>query len=189
MSSIRTVNLIWETKTRASYPVSRYAVSDEGIVTLAMPRPLEVRAYDLTLISKNESKQTGSGFSVETLLKVEASSGSQNAIGMTSDDLYLLVNGTKKRFLGERHNLYADSSLSRDGKLIVAGFSDMSGSSFAFAYGDISGEAHWLHELPDSISCLALSPDGVRIAIGSETGKLWMMDSGHYVTALLPDEY
>ena len=169
MKSIRTVNLLWESKTRASYPVSRYAVSDDGSVTLAMPRPLEVRAFDLTSIDTAQTKRTGSGFSVETLVKLDVSSASGVSLGMTSDDLYLISEGKKNRFLGDKHLLYVDSSLSRDGKILTAGFSDMSGTSFCIAYGDISGEAHWLHEVSEPISCIALASDGMRVVARTTT--------------------
>ena len=177
MKSIRTVNLLWETKTRASYPVSRYALNDEGVVALAMPRPLEARSFDLTFIDKKESKTTGSGFSVETLVKLEISPESQTALGMTSDDLYLIEKGVKGRFLGEKSLLYIDSCLSGDGEHVAAGFTDLSGTSFCIAFGSVSGGAKWLHEVDEAISCITLSPDGTRVLTASELGRISMMDA------------
>ena len=48
MATIRTVNLFWERKYRGAYPLARYALDDAGTLTLAVPRPLEARTFDLT---------------------------------------------------------------------------------------------------------------------------------------------
>lgn len=139
MTSIRTVNMVWERKVRGSYAVSRFALDDSGTVTLVLPRPLEARAYDLTRIAADGAMDVRATFSVETLLELEASAESDSVIGMTSDDLYLLHAGLKTRFLAERHIIFVDSALSINGRTVIAGFSDMAGSSFALAVGDING--------------------------------------------------
>src|SRR5437016_14557245 len=109
MPSIRTVNLAWERKIRGSYAVSRYALNDNGTLTLAIPRPLEARAYDLTRVALDGAAEVRATFSVETLLEIEVSAESDTVIGMTSDDLYLLHAGSKSRFLPERRILFVDS--------------------------------------------------------------------------------
>ena len=48
MASIRTVNLLWERRLRGTYPVARHALDNAGTLTLAVPRPLEARTYDLS---------------------------------------------------------------------------------------------------------------------------------------------
>ena len=45
MTAIRTVNMLWERKTRGSYPVSRFALDDTGTLTVALPRPLETMVW------------------------------------------------------------------------------------------------------------------------------------------------
>ena len=53
MASIRTLNLLYERRIRGTYPVSRYALDNAGNLTLAVPRPLEARSYDLTRVAKD----------------------------------------------------------------------------------------------------------------------------------------
>lgn len=162
---------------RASYAVSRNALNDAGVLTLAVPRPIEARAYDLTRLALDGAAEVRTTFSVETLLTVAASGESDAVIGMTADDLYLIREGTKSRFLSERRILYVASALSWDGRSLIAAFSDVAGSSFALAYGDIGGRVAWLREADGPLSAAALSPDGEWIAQASDNGKIWLFDS------------
>jgi tetratricopeptide (TPR) repeat protein len=177
MPSIRTVNLVWERKVRGSYAVSRYALDNAGTTTLVLPRPLEPRAYDLTRLAADGAADIRATFSVETLIELEASAESDSVIGMTSDDLYLLHEGSKRRFMPERRLIFVDSALSMDGRMVVAGFSDVAGSSFALAVGDITGKIAWLREAIAPISAVAVSPEGGFIAQGAETGSIWLLDA------------
>jgi len=177
MPSIRTVNLVWERKVRGSYAVARFALDDAGTVTLALPRPLEARSYDLTRLAADGAAEVRTTFAVETLLELEASAESDCVIGMTSDDLYLIHSGTKTRFLPERRIIFVDSALSLDGSTVVAGFSDVAGSSFALAVGDITGRVSWLREADAPLSAVAVSPDGALICQAAETGTIWLLDS------------
>ncbi|HLK57375.1 MAG TPA: hypothetical protein VKU00_12470 [Chthonomonadaceae bacterium] len=175
MASIRTVNMLWEKKIRGAYPASRYALDDAGTLTLALPRPLEARAYDLTRLTTNGGTEIRASFSVETLLKLEVGAETDDGIGMTSDDLYLF-HGGKSRFLAERQILYIDAALSADGRYLATGFSDKAGASFALAYGEIGGRVAWLRESDVPIAAVAISRDGQHLALGTENGTLWLVD-------------
>lgn len=177
MQALRTVNIVWEQKFRGAYPVSRYALGDEGTVVLALPRPLEARAYDLTRLHPDGAMDVLAGFSVETLLKLEVSASSNDCLGMTTDDIYLFRDGSKSRFLGEQRLSFVDAALSADGARLAVGFSDFAGASYALAYGEIGGRVTWLRDVDLPLSSLTLSRDGKRIALGAEAGTLWMVDA------------
>ena len=179
MSSIRkiqNVNLLWEKRFRGAYAPGQYALSSEATLTLATPRPLEPRAYDLTLHRADGGADVQWGFTVETLLKMEVSD-SDDCIGMTADDLYLFHDRSKSRFLADKHVNYIDCALSADGLRLAAIFSDLAGSSFALAYGDITGKLVWLREFDTQVSCVAISRDGSHVLVGDEAGRLTMLDA------------
>ena len=160
--SIRTVNLLWEKRIRQTYSVAPYGVRDDGAVMLAVPRPLKARAYDRALLLPDGAAETRGGFSVETLLKLELSWQADNGMGMTSDDIYLFREGGKERFMGERHQLYVDAVLSEAGQHIFTAFSDMSGTSYALAYGTIKGHVDWTMEIEGCLTTVAISRQGNR---------------------------
>ncbi|HZT43023.1 MAG TPA: hypothetical protein VFA07_12720 [Chthonomonadaceae bacterium] len=177
MPRIRTVNMVWEKRLRGAYPVSRYGLNEEGALSVVAPRPLEARAYDLTHLRLDGGVEVRSGFVAEKLLKLEATPQADHLLGMTADDLYLFRPGSKGRFLGERHLLFIDISLSADGQKLAAAFSDMAAASFAVALGEIDGHEHWTLDVDATISVVTLSPDGAYIAIGAENGTLWLVDA------------
>ena len=176
MASIRTVNMLWEKKIRGAYPASRYALDDAGTLTLAVPRPLESRTYDLTRLAVDGSAEVRASFSVETLLRLEVGAEADSCIGMTSDDLYLFHTGGKNRFLADRQILYIDAALSADGRCLATGFSDKAGASFALGYGEIGGRVAWLRESDVPIGAVAISRDGNYLALGADNGTLWLVD-------------
>jgi tetratricopeptide (TPR) repeat protein len=177
MSSIRTLNLLWERRLRGVYPVSCYALGDDGTLMVAVPRPLEPRAYDLTRLALDGGSEIAAGFAVETLLKLEVSSRSSNCIGMTADDLYQFHAGDKHRFLGERQLFYIDVALNAEGQQIATVFSDRGGASFVLAYGDIEGRVAWLRDVDMPLTTVAISRSGNRIAAGTEGGVIQLFDS------------
>ena len=177
MPTIRTVNLLWEKRIRQTYPVAAYSVRDDGAVMLAVPRPLEARAYDRALLLPDGATETRSGFSVETLLKLELTWQADNGMGMTSDDIYLFREGGKERFLGDRHLLYVDAALSEAGQHVFTAFSDMSGTSFALAYGTIKGHVDWTAEIEGVLTSVAISRQGNRVATGLEHGVVLLKDA------------
>jgi tetratricopeptide (TPR) repeat protein len=176
MSGIRTVNLVWEKRYRGAYPVSRYALSDEGTLTLAVPRPLAARTFDLTWIRADGGSEIRGGFAVETLLKLEISEATGTAIGMTSDDVYLFRGAAKDRFMSERQVYFVDAAMSADGARLVAAFSDLAGSTFAIAFGETAGKVTWMREFPGVLTSVAMAAGGNRLAAGSESGVVWLMD-------------
>ncbi len=178
MAAIRTLNLIWERRFRGAYPLSRYALDDEGTVALAIPRPLEARAFDLTRLRHDGSAEVRAGFAVETLVKLETSTVSNSLIGMTADDLYLFHGASKIRFMPEKRINFLDSGMSGTGTALAALFSDIAGASFALAFGEIGGGVVWLKEIDGLASALTVSRDGSRVAFGAEAGTLWLMDAG-----------
>lgn len=176
MAAIRTVNLLWERRIRGTYPVAPYGLDNAGTVTLAVPRPMEVRTYDLTRLRADGGQEVSSSFAVETLLELEASAFADSFLGMTADDVYLFQEGQKNRFLGERHIYFVDTALSMDGQHIAAGFSDMAGASFAIALGDISGRLYWTREVDSALTTVVMAAQGERIAVGTEAGTLWLIE-------------
>jgi tetratricopeptide (TPR) repeat protein len=176
MASIRTVNLLWERRIRGTYPVARHALDNGGTLTLAIPRPQEVRTYDLTRLQKDGGLDVSGSFAVETLLELEVSAFADGCLGMTSDDAYLFHAGDKRRFLGERHIYFVDTALSADGQHIAVGFSDMAGASFALALGDITGRALWTRDVDAALTTVVLAAQGERLAIGTEDGTLWLIE-------------
>src|SRR5579884_99474 len=177
MKALRTVNMIWERRYRGTYPVARFGLADDGTVVLAVPRPLEARAYDLTHLRPDGSAEVRAGFSVETLLKLEATPYADDFLGMTADDIYLFRAGSKSRFLGERRISYVDAALSADGQRLAVGFSDIAGASYMLAYGEIGGRVLWTRDMDSALSAVTISRDGRQIVAGAEDGTIWRMDA------------
>ncbi len=175
-ASIRTVNLLWERKFRGIYPPADYSLDETGILTLAVPRPLEPRAYDVTVFRPDGGAEVRWGFSVETLIKLETAD-SDDCLGMTADDLYLFHNRSKTRFLADKHINYIDCALSADGERLTAAFSDMAGASYALAYGDMSGRLIWLREFDAPLTATAISGDGACVLAADYAGLLTLLDS------------
>ncbi|MCS6777070.1 MAG: hypothetical protein RMJ43_05175 [Chloroherpetonaceae bacterium] len=176
MTAIRTVNLIWEKRIRGTYPVAPHALDNDGTLTLAVPRPLEVRTYDLARLRPDGGVEHCGNFSVETLLKLEVTHRSDNFLGMTADDVYLFHAGQKRRFLGDKRILFVDASLSANGEHVVAGFSDLAGSSFALAPGGVDGQIRWTCDLDAPLARVVISAQGDYIAAGLEDGTLLLID-------------
>lgn len=177
MLSIRTLNLIWERRIRGTYPVSCYAVDDAGTVTLAVPRPLEARAYDLTRLTREGATEARAVFSVETLQELEVSAAADNFLGRTVDDVYLFQKGAKGRFLEGKRLCIVDTAMSADGQKVIAGFSDMAGASYAVALGSVDGRVTWTRPVETPLSTVQVGRDGERIAFATETGTISLIDS------------
>lgn len=175
--SIRTVNLLWEKRIRQTYPVARYALRGDGALALAVPRPLEARAYDRTLFGLDGSVDVGGGFGVETLAKLEVSAASPDCVGMTGDDLYLFHGGAKNRFMGDQRLLYVDMALSETGQNLFTAFTDIAGASYALAYGEIGGRVAWTAEIEGVLTRVAISRLGNRVVVGTEGGLLFLKDA------------
>ncbi len=174
--SVRTLNLIWEERVRGSYPVTAYALGNDGNLTRAIPRPAEVRAYDLTRIDLGGERTPDVSFSTQTLTEIEVTAESRSFLGMTAKEVYLFHNGTKTQFLGDRHIVFIDTALSADGKRIVVAYSDMAGISFEVACGEIEGQLRWARNVATSLNAVAISRDGNYMAYGTEAGTVALLD-------------
>ncbi|MBC7526855.1 MAG: PQQ-binding-like beta-propeller repeat protein [Chthonomonadaceae bacterium] len=176
--NIRTVNLIWEKRVRGSYAVAPYAVTNEGMVARALPRPLEARTFDLSYVLPDESVEAKVGFSVETLLKLDVTSRADSFLGLTADDLYLFHDGKKERFLHDKRILFSDAALSGNGKALICGFSDMAGGSHAIAFGEINGHLAWTKDVDAAtVTAVTISGDGLYAAYGTDTGRVISLSS------------
>ncbi len=173
--NIRTLNLIWEEKIRGSYPVTASALNNAGVLTRGVPRPMEVRNYDLTRVAADGSQEKGVAFTTQTLLELEVVADADSFLGMTSNEIYLFHAGGKSRFLSERHIIFIDSSLCSKGWQVVVGFSDMAGSSFEIVYGDMSGHTEWGLDVLSPLSSVTLTPDASHIAYGTEGGIIALL--------------
>ena len=176
MPSIRTLNLIWERKLRGAYPPSSRSLDNNGSLLLALPRPLEFRTFDLTSISLDGTSEIHSSFSVETLMKVQASLHSDTALGMTADDIYLFKNREKSRFLGEKRILFVDAAIDAEGKLIGVIYSDISGVNYTLSCGLSSGELSWCMDIDQTPTSIDITQNGKWIVIGSEEGIIECYD-------------
>ena len=178
MASIRTLNLHYERRIRGTYPVSRYALDDAGTLTLAMPRPLEARSYDLMRVSAQGDTEARRVFSVETLQELKVSALSENFLGMTVDDVYLFHDGGKGRFLEGKRLCYVDTALSADGQTFIAGFSDMAGASYVVAFGGIDGRVIWTRQIETPLTKLDIARTGERLVLATDTGVISLIDAG-----------
>ncbi len=174
--SIRTLNLIWEERIRGSYPVTAYALGEDGTLTRAVPRPSEVRAYDLTRIGLAGERAAEVPFFTQTLAEIEVSATSNSFLGMTAKEIYLFHNGAKTQFLGDRHIVYIDTAISATGSRTVIAFSDMAGISFEVACGDIDGKLRWARNVATSLNCVAISRNGDYMTYGTEAGVIALLD-------------
>lgn len=172
MRTLRTANLIWEQRIRHTYPPAPRAVSDEGALLIAVPRPLEARTYDLTLLYPDWHSAVRTTFSVETLHKLIVTEAGSSFLGLTDDDLYLFRAGEKSRFLGEKRLNYIDADLSQSGELLAVVYTDMSGQNFGLACGETTGRVLWTEDLEIALSAVAMAPDGERLAAGAESGRI-----------------
>lgn len=177
MKRVQTLKLLWEKRFRGIYSPSHYALDGTGELTLATPRPLAPRSYDITSYALDSAAEPRWGLSVETLLKMNLSTR-DIGIGMTSDDLYIFRPNSKTKFLADRHINYVDCSLSEDGSRLAALFSDLAGSSFALAYGDADARVIWMREFDAPVTSVAISRDGNRVLVGCESGSLTLLDAG-----------
>lgn len=178
MASIRTLNLHYERRIRGTYPVSRYALDDTGTLTLAVPRPLETRSYDLMRVSPQGNAEAKRVFSVETLQELKVSASSENFLGVTIDDVYLFHDGGKGRFLEGKRLCYVDTALSADGQTFIAGFSDMAGASYAVAFGGIDGHVIWTRQVETPLTKLDMARTGERLVLATDTGVISLVDAG-----------
>lgn len=170
------VTTVWEKQLRISYPISRFALSDNGVLKVATPRPQEPRTYNLVHLSLDGIAEIQSKISVETMLKLELNPDSDLAAGMTFNDYYFFKEGSKTRFKPEYVFITRDMASSLPGGNLVATFTDVSGESFSIAAGTSAGELLWIENLDFSPTAIAISGDGSLFALGYESGSVCFND-------------
>ncbi|MDE2126656.1 MAG: hypothetical protein KGJ62_08705 [Armatimonadetes bacterium] len=162
--------LIWQQKFRGAYPVSRFALSDDGSLAAAIPKPLQARTWNQALLTCDGGVTVNGSFSSQTLVKVEISANAQVVAGMTATDLYTVRSGVKQRFLPDRRAEFRDMALAREGGQLVVCFSDFSGASYATAMAGSDAEPMWVDDVEEHLTAVAISPDGSHAASGAESG-------------------
>jgi hypothetical protein len=175
-SDITNVDLRFLRKVRGVAPLSRYALSDDGVVVVALPDSMEVRTIHFARFDPSGKSRVEETYSVETLRKTDIAAGG-GGIGITDDDLYLFRDSRKSRFLPDRRASYADIALCASGSRFITAFSDMLASGHAIAWGDIGGRALWTKDIAFPISRVAVDRQGASMAAAGETGDLIVLDS------------
>ena len=188
------VTTVWEKQLRISYPISRFSLSDNGVLKVATPRPQEPRSYNLVHLSLDGIAEIVAKISVETMLKLELNPESDLASGMTFNDYYFFRQGTKTRFKPEYAFISRDMTSSLPGGNLVATFTDVSGESFSIAAGTSTGELLWIENLDFAPTAIAIAGDGSLYAAGYQSGTvclndiqnrdLWRFGQEHPITSL-----
>ncbi len=188
------VTTVWEKQLRISYPISRFSLSDNGVLKVATPRPQEPRSYNLVHLSLDGIAEIVAKISVETMLKLELNPDSDLASGMTFNDYYFFRQGTKTRFKPEYAFISRDMTSSLPGGNLVATFTDVSGESFSIAAGTSTGELLWIENLDFAPTAIAIAGDGSLYAAGYQSGTvclndiqnrdLWRFGQEHPITSL-----
>jgi tetratricopeptide (TPR) repeat protein len=181
MAEITNVNLLWLRKARGVAPLSRYAVADDGTVTVSVPDELEVRTFHVARFDPNGRSQIAETYSVETLRRTEIATSALCYVGTTDDDLYLFREARKSRFLPDRRASYTDIALAPSGQRFCAAFCDLLVSGHALALGDISGRLLWTKDVAFPISRLAVDRDARHIAVAGETGDVLLLDAARTI--------
>lgn len=190
---------ILQRRVRGHLPVSRFAVADDGFVTLAVPDPDRPRAYELGSLSPAGEWQAVGGFSVETPVCWDLSEAADVVLAATDDCLYAFRAGQKSRLLADRRDVFLGASLSASGAEAAVASTDMLQSAYALTLALTDGSAGWTLDIQGDVSRVLISPDGSLLLYGTEQGLvslhgadrrlLWQFDSGLKVTALsLPAE-
>jgi tetratricopeptide (TPR) repeat protein len=175
--NIRTLNLLWDEKVRGSYPVSSYALNDAGTLVRGIPRPTEPRNYDLTHLHRDGTVEKQTTFTTQTLLELEISTEAGSFLGMTANEVYLFHNTGKVRLLPDRRLVFVDTGICASGQRVVVGYSDIAGTNFEVASGDMRGSIEWILTVDTPLSAVTISRDGAYIAFGTEVGSLVLITS------------
>ncbi|MHB0913386.1 MAG: hypothetical protein ACYC2Y_08065 [Armatimonadota bacterium] len=169
-------NLVFDKSLRGHLPVSRFAVSDAGEVTLVVPDEYAVRTYRLVRFSE-EGSESLFEFSVKKPTLAELTADGRVLVAATADDMYVFRGGEKNRFFSDRRENYTAISLSTSGEVFAVGATDMIVSSHAVTLAGTVGESGWTTNLRYSITDLSIAPDGSRILIGCGEGIAVMLDA------------
>ena len=176
-SEITNVNLLYLRKARGLASLSRFALSNDGRLTVSVPDEMEVRTSHIVRFDSSGKSQILYTFSVETLRKTEITAEGDVFIGTTDDDLYLFQQARKNRFLPDRRATYTDIALAVDGKRFAVAFSDMIVSSHSIALGETGGRLLWTKDMAFDAICIAMNRASDTIAVGGESGEIELIST------------
>ena len=174
MTSIADIRLLSQRKARGTYAIHPNAISDEGMLTVAVPDDYEVRVLHFTRHDSADRPTVVNTVSVETLRQLQLSPDGSVAIGITDDDFYIFNNGRKTRFLTDRRLAY-HSVARAGGNRFAYVASDILMHGYAVGLGDTSNRLLWTKDLQQPTELIAISPNGKFIALAGSAGEILIL--------------
>jgi tetratricopeptide (TPR) repeat protein len=175
--SVTSVNLLWQKKHRGLMAVGAHEVADSGHVVLICPDPVEPRTYQVLAVDPTGSEAELCAISVETVREFDGGPDGRLLLGMTDDDIYLVREGRKIRFAGDRRMLYSDVSFSPEAGLFICGWTDALLDVYGVALGDANGRLAWSKDVDAAVNRVALARDGRTMAAGLQDGRILALDN------------
>ena len=174
MTSIADIRLLSQRKARGTYAIHPNAISDEGMLTVAVPDDYEVRVLHFTRHDSADRPTVVNTVSVETLRQLQLSPDGSVAIGITDDDFYIFNNGRKTRFLTDRRLAYHSVALAGGNRFAYVA-SDILMHGYAVGLGDTSNRLLWTKDLQQPTELIAISPNGKFIALAGSAGEILIL--------------
>lgn len=174
MTSIADIRLLSQRKARGTYAIHPNAISDEGMLTVAVPDDYEVRVLHFTRHDSSDRPTVVNTVSVETLRQLQLSPDGSVAIGITDDDFYIFNNGRKTRFLTDRRLAYHSVALAGGNRFAYVA-SDILMHGYAVGLGDTSNRLLWTKDLQQPTELIAISPNGKFIALAGSAGEILIL--------------
>ena len=171
MTTIADIRLLSQRKARGTYAIHQNAISDDGVITVAVPDDYEVRVLHFTRHDSADRPSVVDTVSVETLRQLQLSPNGLVAIGITDDDFYIFTNGRKTRFLTDRRLAYHSVALSGNSRFAYVA-SDILMHGYAVGIGDTSNRLLWTKDLQQPTELVAISPNGKFIAVVGSAGEI-----------------
>lgn len=174
MTSIADIRLLSQRKARGTYAIHPNAISDDGMLTVAVPDDYEVRVLHFTRHDSADRPTVVNTVSVETLRQLQLSPDGSVAIGITDDDFYIFNNGRKTRFLTDRRLAYHAVALAGGNRFAYVA-SDILMHGYAVGLGDTSNRLLWTKDLQQPTELIAISPNGKFIALAGSAGEILIL--------------
>ena len=174
MTSIADIRLLSQRKARGTYAIHPNAISDDGMLTVAVPDEYEVRVLHFTRHDSADRPTVVNSVSVETLRQLQLSPDGSVAIGITDDDFYIFNNGRKTRFLTDRRLAYHSVALAGGNRFAYVA-SDILMHGYAVGLGDSSNRLLWTKDLQQPTELIAISPNGKFIALAGSAGEILIL--------------
>ena len=174
MTSIADIRLLSQRKARGTYAIHPNAISDDGMLTVAVPDDYEVRVLHFTRHDSADRPTVVNTVSVETLRQLQLSPDGSVAIGITDDDFYIFNNGRKTRFLTDRRLAYHSVALAGGNRFAYVA-SDILMHGYAVGLGDTSNRLLWTKDLQQPTELIAISPNGKFIALAGSAGEILIL--------------